>query len=113
MRDIGRAFIAWERLRVIYNIALAVMAAPLSILVLIASQKKLQTVEELIGVCIGGFLAANFFFLLGHYITAWMVILGVRARPVTLVLFWCGIGISIPLVLIGIGSVYTDWLPDQ
>jgi hypothetical protein len=101
-REIGELFLAWERLRIIYNIVLAVTTAPLAMLVLLRSNSTAVDAGELIIVCIAGFLGANFCFLLGHYLTSWLVMFGARGKPVTIVLFWCGVGISIPAVIAAI-----------
>jgi small-conductance mechanosensitive channel len=98
-RLLGQLFWRWEKLRVVFNAVLTLEVVVLFLFLaatgptLIGSLLSLRTLVDLVAGC----LAANLFFLLGHYINAYLFWLGFRRRIYTAIIFLAGLAIAVVL----------------
>jgi len=89
---IRSVFLRWERLRVLYNLALvAVVLFPTG------GSFELPEIRQLPELAIGAVLA-NLCYLAGPIVEAYLTWLGLRTRWVTAALFSGGVLVSVPLV---------------
>ena len=93
-------FLRWERLRVLYNLALVCV-----VLFPTGGTFQFPSLRELPVLAIGAVLA-NLCYLAGPIVEAYLAWLGLRTRWVTAALFFGGVLVSLPLVyMFGIAYV--------
>ncbi len=96
-RDVKEIFLKWERLRLFYNLILL-------IIFLVFMIGKIETFRNPALVIVWFFeaIGANICFFAAPITESYAYWLGVKGRRVTIVLFVCGILVSIPLVIVSV-----------
>jgi len=87
---VGRVVVAWEKLRIVYNVVLAVEAAAFLVGVFPVGRTGRGLVKQIV---LGG-LAANLFFCAGPVIDGYLSWLGLRSRWITSILFLLGTALA-------------------
>lgn len=109
-RILGQLFWRWEKLRIAFNAVLTLEVVVLFLFLAgtgpspIGNLLWLEALADLVVGC----LAANLFFLLGHYVNAYLFWLGFRRRIYTAIIFLAGLLIAVVLTA---GVVVSHPLP--
>ena len=95
--DVGKTVVAWERLRLIYNIVMGVfVAAVVGFSQALIARDYRQVLAE---IAAGG-VAANLCFCAGPIVDGYLTWFGIRNRWVTIILFIAGTILTMLLALV-------------
>ncbi|HLA84139.1 MAG TPA: hypothetical protein VJL29_05050 [Thermoguttaceae bacterium] len=108
--QVGRVVVAWEKLRILYNLLLGLEAAVVFLLAVVFLDQSLRGLAKTI--LLGG-LAANLCFCAGPLADGYLSWFGLRHRAVTWSLFALGTAFSMLLGLLFLASLATFGMMDD
>ena len=97
---------AWERLRVVYNLVLIVI-----VVIIAASRRMLWSDHRFPVFLFERVVLANLCFCAGPVIDGYLHLLKIGGRPSRLILFFCGLVLSILITIVSV-TLYPPWIAD-